>query len=126
MTLPKKPLCVDRVIELGHVDELAATAIANGTPFLLLLTGRQGIGKTTLATILGYRYAADFPDGVLYCDTQGSDPALMVGYDELARQLLVQLRQPWQAIPAGAPYLVTALRDATAGKRLLLLFDDVG
>jgi tetratricopeptide (TPR) repeat protein len=125
MTLPKKPLCVNRLAELDRVDALQATALAGGAPLLVALTGPQGIGKTVLAVSLGYRLARDFPDGVLFCDAHATDLQSACGADELARQLLVQLGFPWKDVPTAPGDRLSLLRNETAGKRLLIVLDDI-
>ncbi|MGW4826338.1 NB-ARC domain-containing protein [Amycolatopsis japonica] len=125
MNLPKKPLFVNRLVEVDRVAELQVRALADGEPLLVLLTGPQGIGKTVLAVSLGYRFAPDFPDGVLFCEARGSDTRNACSADELARQLLVQLGMPWAEVPASPHDRLQTLRSAMAGKRLLFIFDDV-
>jgi NB-ARC domain len=50
---------------------------------------------------------------------------LAASAEELARQLLVQLGTAWDRVADNAQDRFSALRAATAGKRLLILFDDV-
>ncbi|MFD8500668.1 NB-ARC domain-containing protein [Amycolatopsis sp. NPDC059657] len=125
MNLPKKPRFVNRLAEVDEVADRQACAVANGEPLLVLLTGPQGIGKTVLAVILGYRFARDYPDGVLYCEAKGSDTRAACSADELARQLLVQLGIPWTEVPAAPGDRLQTLRTMMSGKRLLFIFDDV-
>lgn len=123
MALPRRPQCINRKAELGAVGDLQATALADGSPLQVLITGGEGMGKTTLAVTLGYQLARDYPDGVLYCDSLGSAPPATASADELARQLLAQLRI--SDIPVVPADRLAALRQAIAGKHVLIVFDDV-
>ncbi|WP_165990074.1 ATP-binding protein [Streptomyces sp. YIM 98790] len=92
---------------------------------VLLVAGRPGTGRTALAE----RFAAeclatgDYPDGLLRARL--TDPGgLPVPTERTARDLLAALGT---AAPAGADEdeLTEALRGALAGRRAVLLFDDV-
>ncbi|MBE8519244.1 tetratricopeptide repeat protein [Amycolatopsis sp. H6(2020)] len=124
-TLPRQPLCVNRLAEIDEISAAQVRALAGGRPALLQLAGARGIGKTTLAIHLGYSFAGDYPDGGLFLDARGSDPRGMVSAADLARQLLAQLGIPAAEIPGAPEDRLAAARGALARKRVLLVIDDV-
>jgi tetratricopeptide (TPR) repeat protein len=86
---------------------------------VLLVTGRPGVGRTTLAVRLAGEVADRYPDGRFFArlTTQEGEA---VPAERTARALLAALGAP----PGGADP-VAALRTATAGRRLLFVLDDV-
>ncbi|MGW4528697.1 NB-ARC domain-containing protein [Amycolatopsis sp. NPDC004378] len=122
-TLPRKPLCVNRTAEIERATTAQLHALAGDGPALVQLSGARGIGKTTLAVHLAYLFRDDYPDGGLYLDAHGSDPRGMVPVEDLARQLLTQLGS--REVPGVPEDRLAAARGALAGKRLLVVVDDV-
>ncbi|MCT2588969.1 tetratricopeptide repeat protein [Streptomyces sp. N2-109] len=91
---------------------------------VLLIAGRPGSGRTTLAEELARQLAGDYPDGVLRArllDPGGSP----VPIERTVRDLLGALGHG--AAPPGADQddLTAELRAALSGRRALLLLDDV-
>ncbi|WP_435131572.1 tetratricopeptide repeat protein [Actinacidiphila sp. bgisy144] len=106
---------------------------------VLLVVGRPGAGRTEVAVKLAREVAAAYPDGRFFTRLTGTDGE-PVPAERVARALLGALaaRVPSAARPAvpGQPSPgsggaepaedpVAALRKATAGRRLLLVLDDV-
>jgi DNA-binding SARP family transcriptional activator/tetratricopeptide (TPR) repeat protein len=90
-----------------------------------LITGTAGVGKTALAIRFGRQAASRFPDGQLYVNLRGFDPAsapvppgaaLMGFFDALG----VSPRH----LPAGLDAQSGLLRTLLDGKRVLLLLDN--
>jgi tetratricopeptide (TPR) repeat protein len=87
---------------------------------VLLVVGRPGTGRTALAVELARQVAGGYPDGRFFVRLTGDDGE-PVAPGETARTLLGALgAEPRAADP------VAALREATAGRRLLLVLDDAG
>ncbi|WP_428843378.1 NB-ARC domain-containing protein, partial [Streptomyces sparsogenes] len=107
-------------IERAGLDTLAGRKAPRSR--VLLIAGRPGSGRTALAEELVRRLADDYPDGVLRARlaTSAGDP---VPLERTARDLLAVLGVK---VVAGADEdeLCEALREALAGRRALLLFDD--
>jgi tetratricopeptide (TPR) repeat protein len=105
---------------------------------VLLVVGRPGAGRTEMAVKLAREVAAAYPDGRFFTRLTGTDGE-PVPAERVARALLGALAVPvpsaarpavpGQPSPGGgaepAEDPVAALRKATAGRRLLLVLDDV-
>jgi tetratricopeptide (TPR) repeat protein len=116
---------VGRAHELAELDALLAAA--ERTPSIVVVSavsGGAGVGKTALVVHWAHRVADRFPDGHLYLDLRGYDPAEPV---EPADALAVLLRClgihglhiPYEVEERGARY--RALMD---GRRILLVLDN--
>lgn len=128
--LPAGPsVFVGRRAELAALRAAAVRPAAGRSP-VLVLAGRPGSGRTALAVRFARTAAAEYPDGVLFARLSAPDGG-RVPPARAARLLLEQL-DPDVAVPLpGAaedgrdePACV-ALREALAGRRVLLLLDDV-
>ncbi|MFC9328265.1 AAA family ATPase [Kitasatospora sp. NPDC057015] len=120
----------------GRRTELAALRAAAARPAdgrspVLVLAGRPGSGRTTLAVRFARTVAADYPDGLLFARLSAPDGS-RAAPGQVARRLLEQLGADVDAmlLPGAAeegredPACVR-LRAALAGRRVLLLLDDV-
>ncbi|MET7478321.1 tetratricopeptide repeat protein [Streptomyces sp. NPDC005648] len=89
---------------------------------VLLIAGRPGSGRTTLAEELVRQVADRYDDGVLRARLSEPD-GTPVPVERAARELLAALERP---TPAGADAddLGAALREALADRRTLILLDD--
>ncbi|MCX4993687.1 AfsR/SARP family transcriptional regulator [Streptomyces sp. NBC_00568] len=91
---------------------------------VVLVLGRPGVGKSTVAKHVAHRLAAGhFPDGQLYCDLRGLggqpvDPAAALG------RFLRALGIPGQAIPDALDERAEMYRSLLADRRILVLLDD--
>ncbi|MBL7262202.1 AfsR/SARP family transcriptional regulator [Paractinoplanes lichenicola] len=111
---PDLALFAGRTGELAALHRLAATPRTG--PLVIALDGPGGVGKSTLALHFAHAVARDFPDGQLYLDLHGKQPA------EAVQTLLYGLgARSIEAEPAQAGLY----RSLTAGRRLLLVLDNV-
>lgn len=120
-TLPAAPQLVGRdpmLAEIGQVlsDSARATVVA--------LHGPAGVGKSALAVQAAHELAASCPDGQIYIDMCGSTPGLTpVTAAEAVNSVLRALGvRPGAGTTADA---AARMRSAMAGRRLLLLLDNV-
>ncbi|WP_371500171.1 tetratricopeptide repeat protein [Kitasatospora sp. NBC_00374] len=118
---------------VGRRTELAALAAAAARPVpgrgrLLVLAGRPGSGRTSLAVRYARSVAGDYPDGLLFARMSAPDGSL-VGPGRAARRLLEQLAEVPEGLlpadPAAEDPACGALREALSGRKLLVLLDEV-
>ncbi|MDN3263662.1 tetratricopeptide repeat protein [Streptomyces sp. CSDS2] len=107
-------------IERAGLDTLSGRKAPRAR--VLLIAGRPGSGRTSLAEELVRRVAGRYPGGVLRARLSEPD-GTPVPVERAARALLEALDLP---APAGAAEddLAAALRAALAGRRAVLLLDD--
>ena len=129
--LPAGPaVFAGRRTELAALRAAAARPAAGRSP-VLVLAGRPGSGRTTLAVRFARSVADDYPDGTLFARLSAPDGS-RVPPGQVARRLLEQLGGTLDAmlLPGAGqdgrddPACVR-LRAALAGRRVLLLLDDV-
>jgi tetratricopeptide (TPR) repeat protein/DNA-binding XRE family transcriptional regulator len=94
-------------------------------PVICVIGGTAGIGKTALAVHWAHQVAPRFPDGQLYVNLRGFDPAgpVLTAGEALGR-LLDALEVSGQRLPADLDAQATAYRTLLAGRRVLILLDN--
>jgi DNA-binding SARP family transcriptional activator/tetratricopeptide (TPR) repeat protein len=106
----------------GPTSDPAANPLANP---IALITGTAGVGKTTLAIRFARQTASRFPDGQLYVNLRGFDPASAPVPPAVALQgFFDALGVSPRHVPAGLDAQSALLRTLLDGKRLLLLLDN--
>ncbi|WP_157979819.1 AfsR/SARP family transcriptional regulator [Kribbella monticola] len=118
--LPPAP--TDFTGRTAMADRLDAVLRAGGGTAAVV--GLAGTGKTALALHVADRIRDEFPDGQLYLDLAGSTPDPMEPSTALA-ELLHSLGVTEAELPAGASERTQLFRHLVAGRRLLVLLDDV-
>ncbi|MFE3453863.1 BTAD domain-containing putative transcriptional regulator [Nonomuraea sp. NPDC059194] len=102
-----------RQAELAVLDGLVE---GRGGARVAAIGGVGGVGKTGLAVRWAHRVAARFPDGLLYADLGGRDPAEVL---ERFLSALGVLR-----VPEGLDQRAALFRGLTRDRRLLVLLDN--
>ena len=126
-TCPRQ-LPADTADFVGHENLLdAAAAVLTGghrAVGVVVITGRPGVGKSTVAAHLGHRVATDhFPDGQLYCDLRGTRAEPSAAFDVLGR-ILGALGIPGPIIPPDLDGRSDMYRTLLADRRVLVVLDD--
>ncbi|HEV2783723.1 MAG TPA: BTAD domain-containing putative transcriptional regulator [Actinophytocola sp.] len=113
---------VGRVKELARLDAVLAEA---GAVPIVALSGLAGVGKTALAVHWAHRVADRFPDGQLYVNLRGFDPAgPAVSPAEAVRGFLDAFDVSPHRIPARPDAQIALYRSLVAGRRVLVLLDN--
>jgi hypothetical protein len=121
------PHFAGRKAELGILDsQLTGGAGGPGAPVpTLLICGGGGIGKTSLALHWGHQHLHLFPDGQLFADLRGFDPAGQpLPAATALRGFLRALGVPDAAVPREEDAAAALYRSVLAGRRVLIVLDD--
>lgn len=89
------------------------------------ISGPGGVGKSALATHVGHRVAAHYPDGQIHLDLHGASPDRnpLDAATALSR-LLRSLGVPGDRVPAHVEEAAARFRSLTRGRRLLIVLDN--
>ena len=107
--------------ELAILDGLPADGRRVG-----VVSGPGGMGKTALAVSWADRVAGRYPDGQLFLDLRGHDPATSLQVVEALAHLLAGLGVPADQIPADPTDQVGLYRSVLHQRRVLIVLDNAG
>ncbi len=116
----------------GRDSELAALAslirsTSRSAPPAMLITaigGTAGVGKTALAVQWAHQVTGRFPDGQLYVNLRGYDPAQPKPAADALAGFLRALGVPSHDIPLDEGERAARYRSLLAGQRILVLIDN--
>jgi tetratricopeptide (TPR) repeat protein len=116
-----------RDTELAALDSLLDQAgPAPAALVILAIGGTAGVGKTALAVHWANKVAERFPDGQLYVNLRGYDPAEQMPAAHALAGFLRDLGVPGPDIPAEASERAARFRSLLAGRRMLVILDNAG
>jgi len=132
------PAFTGRTAELAELDRLLGSPApgsgrAGGThdgqgrapaAVISAVSGTAGVGKTALAIHWAHRAAGRFPDGQLYVNLRGYDPAGPVAAADALAGFLRALGVPGPDIPPGDDQRAARYRSLLAGQRMLIVLDN--
>ncbi|MGN9908343.1 tetratricopeptide repeat protein [Phytohabitans sp. LJ34] len=111
---------VGRAAELSDLDGLRGPGAR-----VAAIVGTAGVGKTSLAVRWAHRARAEFPDGQLYVNLRGFEPAgTAVDPADAVRGLLDALAVPAERIPTGLEERAGLYRSLLADRRMLVVLDN--
>jgi tetratricopeptide (TPR) repeat protein len=90
---------------------------------LTALSGKGGVGKTTLAVHAAHRLTKDFPDGQLYVNLRGME-AEKLDPREVLTEFLLGLGIPAPAIPEAVDARAGLYRSTLADRHVLVVLDN--
>ncbi len=109
---------IRRLLVTGRSMEFAGYAMP-----IVAISGRGGVGKSTLAIRVAHEIHESFEDGVLYAELRS-----LTSSDQISTQLARFLRAlgvPGPAIPDGVGERTELYRSCLSAKRVLVVLDDV-
>jgi DNA-binding SARP family transcriptional activator/Tfp pilus assembly protein PilF len=119
---PDAPGFSGRHDELGVLHSMVAR---DGAVPLVVISGTAGVGKTALAIRFGRQVTRRFPDGQLYLNLHGFDPALApLEAGHALRSVLDALGVQAHRMPADAEGRAALYRSLVDGKRMLIVLDN--
>ncbi len=111
-----------RAEQLGQLAGHLAGEARRAVP-IIVLAGKGGVGKTSLAVHTAHQLAGAFPDGRLFADLHGQS-SHPVSPTQALERFLRALGLPGSDIPEGLDERAEVYRNQMAGRRILVVLDD--
>lgn len=107
---------------LAEISEIVSGYVTSSSLEVpvIVLAGRGGTGKTTLAVRAGHMFSESFPDGQLFLRLRPGQPQDLAG---LLEHLLRSVGIPHETIPADVDGRTAMYRSWLAGRRVLIVID---
>ncbi|MGW4500325.1 AfsR/SARP family transcriptional regulator [Micromonospora sp. NPDC004336] len=118
------PVFAGRERELAELGRVLDPRDDPGSVAVCVVGGAAGVGKTALALRWAHDNLASFPDGQLYVNLRGFDPAGPMSPLVALRGFLDALRVPAESIPADTDAQAALYRSLVAGRRMLVVLDN--
>ncbi|WP_338600797.1 tetratricopeptide repeat protein [Saccharopolyspora sp. SCSIO 74807] len=116
---------INRTVEQDALTTLLNGSGAQHTLLVSTISGLAGVGKSTLVVEWAHKVRDQFPDGELYVNLRGFDPAAepVIAAEALAGFLTALGMEP-DAIPASEQARAAQYRTLAHGRRMLLVLDN--
>jgi DNA-binding SARP family transcriptional activator len=115
-----------RAEEIGqirrHLIPASAGEAGRAVP-IVVLVGKGGVGKTSIAVRASHDVAAYFPDGQLFADLHGGAPH-PIGPMQVIERFLRAFGVPGAQIPLDLDERAEMYRNLLAGRKVLVVLDD--
>ncbi|GGI81622.1 hypothetical protein GCM10011581_18840 [Saccharopolyspora subtropica] len=116
---------VNRAVELDALTTLLNGANTEGFVLISTVDGVAGVGKSTLAVHWAHRVRDCFPDGELYANLRGFDPAAEpVKPADVLASFLAALGVSGERMPQDTEARAALFRSLVHDKRMLILLDN--
>jgi DNA-binding SARP family transcriptional activator len=113
-----------RLEQIDKIHQHLVTADrARGAVPVVVITGKGGIGKTSLAVHVSHDVAGYFSDGQLFADLHGG-ASRPVGPMQVLERFLRAFGVPGTEIPKGIDERAEVYRNLLAGRKVLVVLDD--
>jgi DNA-binding SARP family transcriptional activator len=124
---PDIPDITGREADAAVIEDwcMGQSSRSDGVVPVFLITGAGGTGKTTLAVHAAHRLRQHYPDGQLYADLRGFEPASVDPAEVLAR-FLRALGCMGASIPDSVEERAALYRSLLADSRTLIVLDNAG
>jgi tetratricopeptide (TPR) repeat protein len=119
---PDAPDFVGRTEEIGTVRKVMPST--SGGVSTVVVTGRAGVGKTTLSVHIAHGLRAAYPDGQLYVDLHGFHKGDPVEPFEVLGRFLRAFGVDGASLPASLDERAELYRDLLFGRRVLVVLDN--
>ena len=119
-----------RAAELDQLDALLAmwdngtSADAGNATVVTVIAGTAGVGKSALAVHWARRVSDRFPDGQLWVNLRGYDPARPVTAEQALTGFLRALGVPGANVPSDLDDLTGLYRSLLSDRRVLVVLDN--
>jgi DNA-binding SARP family transcriptional activator len=121
------PRFVGRTKELATLDRLLdPAAAARRTVVISAIGGTAGVGKTALVLHWAHQATERFPDGQLYVNLHGYDPAEPLPTAEALGGFLRALGVAGERVPHNLEERAALYRSLLAGRQVLVVLDNAG
>ena len=122
VTLPADVALLGRDAELERLGRLL-TGHKTAVPRCVTIAGPPGVGTTAFSVHAAHRLHGVFPDGQVYASF--GDPAAPRSVDEVLAEILDAIGHPRADLAVHPADRVQQFRSLTAGRRVLIVIDDV-
>jgi DNA-binding SARP family transcriptional activator len=113
---------VGREEQIVQVREALGRKPSAAVP-VVVITGRAGVGKTSLAVHVSHQLMGDFADGQLFADLHGAS-SHPIGPMQALERFLRALGMPGSQIPAGLDERAEVYRGLLGDRKTLVVVDD--